>query len=98
MVITPELREEGLSREFINRVQTLRKNLALEYEQRISLKFAVGEPVRSAVLKYADVIADETLAVDFAENDNLADDLPNVYPAEIEGQEVLIQLTQVKVE
>ena len=98
LVITDELREEGLSREFVNRVQTLRKNLALEYEQRISLKFAVNEPVRSAVLKYADVIADETLAVDFAENNSLADDLPNVYPAEIDGLEVLIQLTQVKPE
>jgi isoleucyl-tRNA synthetase len=96
LVITPELFEEGLSREFINRVQTLRKNLSLDYEQRISLKFAVDEPVCSAILKYAPVIMHETLAVELVEAEGLADDFPNVFPAEIEGLEVLIQLVSIK--
>jgi len=94
--ITPELREEGLSREFINRVQNLRKTLQLDYEQRIEVKFSVGEPVRSAVLKHADTIAAETLAIDFGEDAGLADEQPNVYAAEIEALEVLIKLVPVK--
>jgi isoleucyl-tRNA synthetase len=96
--ITPALREEGLSREFINRVQTLRKNLSLDYEQRIRLKYAVDEPVRAAVGAYADTIKHETLATELTPEEGLADDLPNVFPAEIEGLEVLIQLVPVKAE
>ena len=94
--ITPELREEGLSREFINRVQNLRKTLQLDYEQRIEVKFSVEEPVRSAVLKHADTIAAETLAIDFGEGTGLDNEQPNVYTAKIEGLEVLIKLVPVK--
>jgi isoleucyl-tRNA synthetase len=94
--ITPDLHAEGLSREFINRVQNLRKTLQLDYEQRIEVKFSVGEPVRSAVLKHADTIAAEILAVDFGESSDLADEQPNVYTAEIEAMEVLIKLVPVK--
>jgi isoleucyl-tRNA synthetase len=94
--ITPALREEGLAREFINRVQNLRKTLQLDYEQRIEVKFSVEEPVRSAVLKHADTITAEVLALDFGEESKLADEQPNVYPAEIEDLEVLIKLVPVK--
>ncbi len=96
--ITPELREEGLAREFINRVQNLRKTLDLEYEQRIHVAFAVGEPVRSAVLKHASTIAAETLATKLDENPVLADEQPNVFATNIEGLQVLIKLDPVKAE
>ena len=91
--ITPELREEGLAREFVNRVQSMRKTLDLEYERRIVLEFAVEEPVRSAVLKHQNYIMSETLAVSLNENPKLKTDDDNVYDAEIEGLTVLVKLT-----
>lgn len=96
--ITPALREEGLAREFVNRVQGMRKTLDLQYEQRIALEFAVDEPVRSAVLKHASYIMSETLAVSLTENSGLDTDDEQVYDAEIEGLPVLVKLTMASKE
>ncbi len=60
--LTPELREEGLSREIINRIQQLRKKSGLEVSDRIRL--AIGGPalVQSTLANFGDHIAGETLA------------------------------------
>jgi isoleucyl-tRNA synthetase len=60
--IDDELRDLGFVREIVNRVQTMRKELGLEYTDRIRLGVVGGERVRSVVDRHKDAIAREVLA------------------------------------
>ena len=62
MTITEELFNEGLARELVNRVQTLRKNTGLEVTDRIEIFVEKNEKVEQAVAKFGDYICGETLA------------------------------------
>jgi isoleucyl-tRNA synthetase len=57
-----ELRELGFMRELQNRVQNLRKEMGLEYTDRIALWVAGSERVARIVEKYRDDLAGEVLA------------------------------------
>ncbi len=61
--LTPELVEEGLAREFVSRVQNLRKAADFDVTQRIAIRFASDAEVTAAVEKHAETIAAETLAL-----------------------------------
>jgi isoleucyl-tRNA synthetase len=61
--LTPDLIEEGLFREVLNRVQTFRKELDLEYTGRIRLTLSGEERLLAAVRPRVDALARETLAV-----------------------------------
>ena len=60
--ITPELAQEGLSRELVNRVQRLRKDAGYDYTTRIALWIDGPETVRDAAAHHLNFIANETLA------------------------------------
>ncbi len=60
--LTPALLAEGLAREFVNKVQTMRKNADLTVTQRIRVAYAADQDVREAVATHADYIRAETLA------------------------------------
>jgi isoleucyl-tRNA synthetase len=62
--LSEALVEEGLFREVLNRVQTFRKELDLEYTGRIRLTLDGADRLLSAVRSRADVLGRETLAVD----------------------------------
>jgi isoleucyl-tRNA synthetase len=62
--LTPELVEEGIYREILNRVQTFRKELELEYTQRIRLAILGSERVREIVRRRAEHLKGETLCVE----------------------------------
>jgi isoleucyl-tRNA synthetase len=57
-----ELRQEGIAREIINRVQRLRKEAGYDYNTRIELGIAGPTEVAAAADAYRDVIGGETLA------------------------------------
>jgi isoleucyl-tRNA synthetase len=60
--LTPELINEGLAREFVNRVQNMRKDAGLEVTDRIRINFEAPSRVSEAVQRLADYIKSETLA------------------------------------
>jgi isoleucyl-tRNA synthetase len=60
------LREEGRFREVLNRVQTFRKELDLEYSGRIRLSLAGSARLLDAVRPRVEALARETLAVEVA--------------------------------
>ena len=62
MTITEELFNEGLARELVNRVQTLRKNTGLEVTDRIEIFVAHNAKLDTAVEQYKGYICGETLA------------------------------------
>jgi len=61
--LTPELLREGLAREFVNKVQNMRKAAGLDVTQRIRLFHAGDEVVREALAEHIDYIQTETLCV-----------------------------------
>ena len=63
--LSEDLLSEGVAREVINRIQSLRKELDLAYDDRISLSWDGGEQVVEALELHQKLIADEVLAVQF---------------------------------
>ena len=58
-----DLRQEGLSREVLNRIQGARKDLDLAYTDRIVVTLGGDEALRQAAARFQEHIARETLAV-----------------------------------
>ncbi len=60
--LTEELRNEGMARELINRIQNLRKDNGLEITDRINIVVAPNAEVEKSVDAYADYIKTQVLA------------------------------------
>ncbi len=60
--ISHDLRIEGLTREFVNRVQSMRKEADFDVIDRISIGFQGEELLKEAVVSMSDYIKEETLA------------------------------------
>ncbi len=71
--LTPELVEEGLAREFVNKLQNMRKTADLEVTQRITVQFTGDGDIRSAVARHRDYILTETLSLACEAVDTLPD-------------------------
>ena len=65
--ITAELKEEGLAREIIRRIQDLRKQADFEISDRISLTYQATPGLSKALATHREYIMDEVLAVEFNE-------------------------------
>jgi isoleucyl-tRNA synthetase len=63
--ITPELAAEGLAREFINRVQGLRRDNEFDVADRVTVGYSTGQAeLASAIETHSTLISEETLATD----------------------------------
>ena len=62
ITISEGLREEGIAREFINRIQNLRKEMGFEVTDRIDLKVQEHALIHSSLINNKDYICAETLA------------------------------------
>lgn len=71
--LTQELINEGISREFVNRVQNLRKDLGFDVTDRITISYNASENIKNAVESEKDYICNETLAVSLEFNENISD-------------------------
>lgn len=71
VIVTDELRREGLSRELVNRVQNLRKSSGLELSDKISLKVERHTEMSEALAQYRDRISSEVQAILLEEVDSL---------------------------
>ena len=60
--MTEELEMEGIAREFVNRVQNLRKDAGFEVTDRITINHQAPEKINNAISKMSDYIKTETLA------------------------------------
>jgi len=89
--LTDDLRQEGLAREIINKVQNLRKKSGLEVSDRIRLNITGPKTVLEAATRFADHITTETLAEDIA----TAGDLAYKDTFEIDDNEIGIALERV---
>ncbi len=62
--LTPELIQEGLAREFVRRIQELRKQAGLEVAERIHLYVQASPKLAEAIRSFQDYICAETLAIE----------------------------------
>ncbi len=62
ITITDELRKEGLAREFINRVQNLRKEKGFDVVDKINIQILNDKSIYSTINENLDYICSETLA------------------------------------
>lgn len=60
--LTPELISEGLAREFVNRVQNMRKDAGLQVTDKINIAFSGNSEIEFAINSFRNYIAIETLA------------------------------------
>ncbi len=60
--ITAELKDEGIAREFVNRIQNIRKDSGFEVTDKIAVEIGHHEMIESAVKQYSEYIASQTLA------------------------------------
>jgi len=60
--ITPELKQEGLARELINRIQNLRKSSGFEVTDRIEVVIEPNEALQEALERFGDYVCAQTLA------------------------------------
>jgi isoleucyl-tRNA synthetase len=86
--LTPELVQEGLAREFVRRVQDLRKTAGLEISDRIHIYYRVSDLLYLAIRNFADFIKNETLALELVSGP-VPDDLPRVSDS-FDGEQMLV--------
>lgn len=60
--LTEALKQEGFAREFVNKVQNMRKERAFDVMQRIDVRYQATETVQNAIDRFAQFIKTETLA------------------------------------
>ena len=62
VTVTPELRNEGMARELINRIQNIRKSSGLEITDKIKVTLSDVPEIRESVESFGDYIAGQVLA------------------------------------
>ena len=74
ITITDELRQEGIARDLINRIQNLRKDMGLEVQDKIKIQVEKGDALVNAALEAnRDYICTETQALTLDLTDSVAD-------------------------
>jgi len=71
VTISPELKEEGIARELVNRIQNLRKDSNLDLTDRIDVKIQRNSAINSAINNNLDYICAEILASSLELVDNV---------------------------
>jgi isoleucyl-tRNA synthetase len=62
--LTPELQAEGIAREVVRRLQTMRRSAGLEIADHISTYYQGGEQLEKVMTGFADYIQQETLSLE----------------------------------
>lgn len=75
ITITPELRDEGIARELVNRIQNIRKDSGFEVTDKIKVTLKEQKDIKKAVLANLEYIKSETLTSDLVFVPNLEDGL-----------------------
>ena len=72
-VVTDKLINEGLARETISKIQQIRKNNGFDIADRVKVYYEGDSKYTEAIKEFIPVIMDETLAVEFNQENNLTD-------------------------
>ena len=84
--VTKELRLEGFAREVVHHVNTIRKDVGLAFDDRITLIIEADGEIAEAVEVHAESIKAETLAVELRRSGDAVD----LQTLEVDGEPVKI--------
>jgi len=74
ITITDDLKKEGIARDFVNRIQNMRKDMGLEVLDKIGIEVEKdGEVVTTAITEFKDYIRVETQALTLEFKEKVAD-------------------------
>ncbi|MBD8491134.1 isoleucine--tRNA ligase [Echinicola sp. CAU 1574] len=74
VTLTDELKQEGIARDLVNRIQNLRKDMGLEVQDKITIKVAqLNEQVDQALVNFSDYIQAETQALSLSVNGDVSE-------------------------
>jgi isoleucyl-tRNA synthetase len=90
--LTPELIREGYAREFVNRIQNLRKENGFEVTDRVNILISSRSEWADALTEFKGYICTETLA----ESLELVAEVPNGIEVEINELPCFIKITKIK--
>jgi isoleucyl-tRNA synthetase len=88
ITVTDDLRYEGIAREFVNRIQNIRKENDYDVTDKITVRIEDHEFVREAVKRHAAYIGSQTLATTVT----LANSVGGADAREVEIDEVVIKI------
>jgi isoleucyl-tRNA synthetase len=92
VTVTDELREEGIAREFVNRIQNLRKDSGLEVTDKININIGKHPDINKAIKNNEDYILSQTLA----KSVRLVDNIPSNQGTEVVLDERISTLLQIE--
>ena len=90
--LDPGLISEGLAREFVNRVQNLRKDSGFEVTDRIAIAYRAGERLSAVLREHRGYIQNETLAVAFSDT---PDGEGNTSEVDLNGESCSISIKRI---
>jgi isoleucyl-tRNA synthetase len=90
--VTPELRDEGLARELVHRIQSMRKSADFRIEDRISTFYEAPEDVRSVFDRFAGYIKQETLSNELRPGPGPAGAFSE--SANVDGHEIMLAVSR----
>ncbi len=88
ITVTDELRFEGIAREFVNRIQNIRKESGFDVTDKISVLIEDNDFVNEAVTRHASYIGSQTLATKV----EVVPDLKNKNVREIDIDDVVVKI------
>ena len=92
VTVTPELKNEGMARELINRIQNIRKSSDFEITDKVRVELTPTESVKEALNQFADYISTQVLAEEILLSDLEAGE--DVTELDIDGEKILAKVTR----
>jgi isoleucyl-tRNA synthetase len=91
ITVTEELKNEGIAREFINRIQNIRKDSGFEVTDKIRIQILNNEAITNAINTHSEYIATQTLA----QHIELVDNLEQNHATTVELDDIVTTLIRV---
>jgi isoleucyl-tRNA synthetase len=90
--LSPELRDEGLARELVHRIQNLRRDAGFDISDRITTYWQGDDEVRRVLAMHAEYVQGETLSLSLVESEPP----PEAHRSEqtVDGHEVVLGLVR----
>ncbi|PIE86273.1 MAG: isoleucine--tRNA ligase [Bacteroidia bacterium] len=96
ITLTQELREEGIAREFINRIQNHRKDSGLDVTDKILLQIQKHDSINQAIENHSDYIKAQTLATAIELIETMNEEKNGAKFVEIDKIQTYMKITKVE--
>lgn len=92
VTVTPQLKNEGMARELINRIQNIRKSSDFEITDKVRVELTSSQAVDEALASFGDYVAAQVLADEIVTVESLEGE--DVVALDIDGTEILARVTR----